>query len=348
MGTVRTPRPAEALDADGISVITTNRSTDDLSAGSIYDLDNFAAAQPVHFHPTRPGVFVMLFSRRWHDATLSASDVGSYSTYTEDATPGWTQIDSAGYSTMIGQSYAIPHASGTLVAACSRDTTYLYALSATGDTGLIQHLRYDPQRVQMLSAQAEPMQPVTSSTGESVSFHRGVYLTNDSIVVIGSGADTNQLYLRKKHWSRIGVNRTASDTPGQITDPTWRYGVGESAWSADPGEMAPLDITTHGPVSTATYRDSLMISTVEIDADTGAASARVWARRPGKTPWTKQADSVPLGSTADGSYAGGTLEFQPNLRCTDTTIAIPYTTTVKSVGTSSKLTVAWGTWLVLI
>ncbi len=117
------------------------RSGNDPTTGSLWDLSGLAAAQPVHFHPLTPTMFVMVFSQRWHTTTPSGTDPGAFTSHSEDTTPGWVLVRApAGGASTIGGSYALPTnipGTRTLVAAASRATDYLYTLCTDGSVAVL-------------------------------------------------------------------------------------------------------------------------------------------------------------------------------------------------------------------
>lgn len=136
MAQLNTPQvSADAIDTTGLSVVTSPRRIGDQRYGVAYNNDQLAAAVPVHFHPLDANRYLMLFNRRWSQATSSPQTPGAYSSYTEDTTPGWAQIAvPSGNLSPVGTAgdYTIPiqhdYDELTLVDAVSRTTEYLYML----------------------------------------------------------------------------------------------------------------------------------------------------------------------------------------------------------------------------
>lgn len=337
MATVRDHTPASSPDAEGISVITSTRRADDPRRGMIYDPATLAALAPVHLHPIGPGRYVMVFSRRWYDATVSESDPGTYIDHSEDTGPGWAFVTASGTQQPVARSYAVPGPTGrTLRAATSRSNTYLYLLSSYGDGARIEHFRYHPERDAVLALASEQL-PAIEADDQSIIFDRGLYVDGTDLVVLGAGSDDHRLYVARKSWGRIGVNTTV--THGEATqNPAWRY-RSVDGFSTDVTELAPLPMTSHGPVSVARYRDRLFMATVETDGE--HRRARVWRRGP--VSWHPLPTTVALGSVADDSYLGGTMQFQQQIRPAATTLAVPYITAVRNEG---RIEVSWGNWTV--
>lgn len=292
----------------------------------------------MHFHPLRSGVYVMVFAHRWTAATPAPGNAALYTSHQEDPTPGWAQIHTTGVLSPIGGGYPVPGADGyTLVGACSKGT-YLYILSANGDTALLQHFRWNPGRETMSVAASEIILPATVD-GQQITFTRGLYWSGPYLMVIGSGATDNQLYLARKPWGKVGA-WTTTDKGGwgsmvETDNAAWHY-RGTGGWSTEVTESAPLPITTRGPVSVAVSGNRTSLGTVEAAGAT--RTGRVWTRRDDASPFTQLDLGVDLGQ-AGTTYLGGTVQLQDQLRG-DT---IPYVTTVlQSSGGNAGLDVRWG------
>lgn len=341
MGTTRTQIPETSVDAEGISTVTATRTLADARSGMIYDPSELAAVTPVHLHPLTPGRYLMVFSRRWHDATVSDADPGAYTDYDEDTSPGWAIVESTGARTAPGRTYAVPGPAGrTLTAACSNANTYLYLLSSLSDGGaVIQHFRWSPDRDSMLAV-AEETLPDVAADGQTVRFDRGVFISGQHLIVVGYGLTDNKIYLARKPWGRIGTNRVSGKPGGDsIDDPSWRY-RSALGWDPDSAALDPFALTTHGPVSTAVYRDRLYLSTV--DAADASRTAKVHTKRHALPDWTVVGTTAALGSTADDTYLGGTLQLQQHLRAPAQTLSVPYLTAVKTTsGGADRLSVVW-------
>ena len=321
--------PEVSVDSAGVSAITTNRSAFDSRLGMMYSPATLAAIQPVHFHPLTSNQYLALFSRRWHTATPSTVDPGRYSAYTEDTTPGWVRLlVPSGAWHLEGEDFAIPWQTPAdtvvLTDASSRASEYLYLLaSMTLDdvtTGVVAHWWYN-STTSALTALAEEIIPsVVLEDEQEVVFDRGLWQRSPYLLALGWSSDDKMLYLARKPWYRIGTNRPLANKQrmgGVITtgtDPRWQYYTG-SGWSFDGDDIGPVvdvtgaPVTTEGPVSVAHYRDRSWITTVA--ASGNDRSAVIYGTR-GGSAW-RQLGTVPLGSTADGSYLGGTLQLQTHL-----------------------------------
>jgi len=355
MGTVLSQAHNNALDADGVSLVTATRAAANARRGMIYDSATLAAVAPVYFHPLTPGRYLMVFSRRWHTATGSTVDPGAYSAYSEDTDPGWAIIEGAGTRSVPGLTYSIPGPAGrTLTAACSRGNDYLYLLSTLGPNAVVQHFRWSPERDRVTEIAQEVIAAVEADE-QAVVFNRGIYLDGQFLTVIGSGDTDDKIYLARKPWGRVGVNRVSArggtTIATEVNDPRWRYRT-VSGWSTDPEESAPLlPLITVGPVSVAAFRDQLWWATVLADGDDRAA--QVWTSRKGGE-WSLVSDPVPLGSVADDTYLGGTLQFQQHLLANPDKVSltgaagIPFLISARQVdGLDEKIAVPWGLWSVV-
>ncbi|QDH91808.1 hypothetical protein SEA_PHRAPPUCCINO_133 [Mycobacterium phage Phrappuccino] len=342
MGTVRTQTSATSLDADGITEVTATRTDGMGHRGIIYDAETLAAAVPVHFHPLTPGRYLMAFAERWHGAIPSESDPGAFTDYARDLTPGWIIVGASGTRTPPGRGMAIPGATGQLTAACSRGNTYLYVLTSSLD-GLqarVQLFRWSPDR-DIVVAVSEEILPRVGN----VVFDLGLFLTGTQLTFVGSDRLTGQLFFARKPWGRIGANRTAmrGQDRSEIDDPSWQYYTG-TGWSRDPGELAPLPMTSHGPVSMAAYRDTIYLAVVGEQED--ERLGQVWASTKGR-PYRSVGEPVSLGTTGEG-YVGAGLQLQPQLRAQASELSIPYVTTVHEIdGDAHRLNTSWGLWQVL-
>lgn len=350
MGTVRTVTSEDAVDADGISLVTTTRSAspDDPRQGLAYTPTNLAAFTPVHFHPLTPGRYLMVFSRHWISSVVSATDPGAYTTSVEVPEPGWAIVSGAGAEPPADGSYLMPGSPGrTLTAATSRGQDYLFTLSATADGGHIQHFRYSPVRTTLTQAASETLPDVGD-----VHFDMGLHIGNTDLHVFGTDND-GRIYRARKSWGRIGTNPSTGvalspellDTldeadaddlrvraqrlpsrAGQrdeIEDPSWQYRT-DTGWSRDPADLAPWlsTINSVGPVSLATFRSRTYLATVS--ASGAVRTGHIWSTLPGMTGWKAEATSVALGEGEN--YLGGTIQLQQHIRAQGGQTAIPFVT----------------------
>lgn len=363
--------PATSVDTAGLSVATTPRILADGRYGTIYDPVTLAACVPILFTPLDGSDHLMLYSRRWHSGTISTADPGYYTSYTISTRPGWLIVNgSTGLTRQVNASPDIPmstaHDSAALTAACARPPHYVYLLNTvvlgTTTTAVVQHVFYN-QSVKTITTLAEETipdayikPPAMSSTawenlsaaerqvqGVAVRFDRGLYLSGSHLMVFGA-SPTGQLFQARKDWGRIGIAAT-----------DWEYfnGVG---WVSEPTSAAQLagttgPMTTAGPLGVALYKNRIRLATTM--ADGNDRYAQVWVATNYGT-WRPTGNAVLLGSTADGSYQGGTLQLQPQLAAVESMVAVPasvwaipfcYTVKTFQLG-SSRLAVNWGVWQV--
>lgn len=337
------------IDQLGASVVTATKSAANTRFGSIYDPVALAAGAPVHFHPMPDGSsFLTVFSRRWTAATPSTTRTGFYSAYTQDQHPSWFLAGASGAATAVSSTPAVPVATpaDTVVLrdGTGRAPNYLYLLhtATTGGVaqGLVQHFRVDTSgRVVAVDEETVP-----SLTSPAVVFDKGVDFTTPNITVYGTDSSGN-LYLARKPWGAIGSSGTDSSQRGKLST-DWEYHTG-TGWSRSASDAGPLPgITSAGPVSVAMFRKTLYVSAVK--ASGAVRSAQVYSRKIGQK-FTPLGSPVALGSTADGSYLGGTLQLQPQLLATSASVntpasetAIPAVSSVKSrVSGQDSLIVSW-------
>ena len=356
MAIYRTRIPADTAAVDGISEVVSTRSADAPTRGMIYHPGVLAAVTPVHLHPLTPGRYLMVFSRRWHDATVSATDPGAYlDDYAVDTEPGWVIVSGTGTWQFPARSVTVPGPGGrTLTAATSWANSYLYLLSSLDGNAFVQHFRWHPERDMMLPL-AEEIVPAVIVDGQTVTFDKGVFIEDEHLVLVGSGSNDNRVYLARKSWARVGTNRTVATggDRGDTENPSWRYATA-TGWSTRSSELAALPMTTLGPVSAFTYRTYLFMAVVIADGDD--RYAQVWRRHYGN--WSPVGGQVLLGSVADGSYLGGTMQFQRFVRANASDLVVPYLTAVRTVTevedeqesthTEERIDVSWNNWTVVV
>lgn len=381
---------SSAIDDVGVSVTIAPRRANDARYGALYDPAGLAGVVPVHLHRLTTDQYLLVFSRRWHTATTSPTNPGGYTAFSQDTTPGWVRVGvPSGYAIPIGPSYTIPmgtsYTNAVLVDAVSRSTEYLYLLTSatTGSatTGVVAHWWQNTNTGSVQQVAEEVVtgaysRPTGTSpaawtaltddqrraAGDQVVFNRGLWFLTPHLLVFGTSSD-NRLFLVRKPWGRIGNNTV--EQPGSdyrvlgytAEDPRWSYYTGDG-WSVDPTLAAPVTdvtgaaITTVGPVSVATFRDRAWLATVVADGTNRLA--KIYTQR-GQRDWVAQG-TVPLGSTADGSYLGDTLRFQQQvppsvtsaaMTNADNDAAVPYVISTKSVIAGvSTLNNIWGLWSV--
>jgi hypothetical protein len=197
------------------------------------------------------------------------------------------------------------------------------------------------------------MASVAATVVTPVRFDRGLYVSGQNLVVFGASY-SGKVCVARKNWGRIGFPTTG-----------WEYFDG-AGWSADIIAISPVMTTsntplmTAGPISVATYdRQVFLAAVVPFEDD---RSAQVYLQN-AVSQWKPVGNQISLGSVADGSYTGGTLQFQPQLSAIDYLVnvpdaigAIPVCITVEQsiteetvtdiFVTSTALDVTWGLWQV--
>ena len=335
---------SDAIDDVGVSVTICPRRASDPRYGTIYDPAKIAGVVPVHLHRLTTNEYLMVFSRRWHTATTSATDPGGYTAYSQDTSPGWLKVGvPSGQPTAMGPTSAISmrtsYDSAVLTDAVSRSTEYLYLLTSITKgaevTGVVSHWWHNTttnsvQEIAEESVTQAHARPVNTTqlawasltaenrvaAGDKVVFDRGLWFLTPHLLVFGASSD-NRLFMVRKPWGRIGINSVEQPSTAYrilgttAEDPRWSYYTGDG-WSVDPTLAAPIVdskgavITSLGPVSVATFRDRNWLVAVVAEGDNRLA--RIYSQR-GQRPWAVEG-SVSLGSVADGSYLGDTLRFQ--------------------------------------
>jgi hypothetical protein len=338
------PISSGAIDDVGVSVTVSPRRASDPRYGTVYDPAGIAGVVPVHLHRLTTDQYIMVFSRRWHTATTSATDPGGYTAYSQDTSPGWMKVGvPTGQPTAMGSTYAIPmrttYDSAVLADAVSRSTEYLYLLTSVTKgsvtTGVVSHWWHNTttgsvQEIAEESITEACARPVNTTelawqsltadersvAGDKVVFNRGLWFLTPHLLVFGASSD-NRLFMVRKPWGRIGINDVEQPSTmyrvlgTTAEDPRWSYYTGDG-WSVDRSLAAPIVdskgavITSLGPVSVASFRDRTWLATVIAEGDNRLA--RIYSQR-GQRVWTVE-DTVSLGSVADGSYLGDTLRFQ--------------------------------------
>ncbi len=363
-----------SIDQAGLSVVTASRS-DEVRTGTIYNPANLAAIALTYVHNLTDKKKLLLFSRRWHTATPTVDESGFFSAYTEDTSPGWVIANMPqGSKTLVNEQYGIPPSTyfGTprLIGGASRATEYLYVLNSytkSGVTqGVITHWWYNTTTSALVPLAEEAVPSITPDyDGQLVTFDRGIWLNDKYITVWGTSVDTNELYMVRKHWGRIGRNQpfgkkeAIAGNQFFAASPVWTYWTG-SGWSPNPLEAQPVTsvysqpLTSYGPVSVANFRDQSFMSTVAVD---GTDREAVIYHQRGGSSW-KEVSRVDLGSAlAAGEYINDTgLMFQPQVTpAVDSTemtsaaniAAIPYVINQRVLsGSDSQLQNVWGLWSV--
>ena len=184
--------------------------------------------------------------------------------------------------------------------------------------------------------------PVARFGSFPVRFDRGLFLLGSYLMVMGA-TDTGRVGMARKNWGRIGVTST-----------DWEYYTG-TGWSTDPSEIQQATtttgaLTTVGPISAFSFEQNrIRMATVIANGTNRYAQTYSLTNR---LDWKVAGSPIFLGSTADGSYQSGNIQFQPQLRVVDSLIntpdastAIPYCFSKKVfLSGASALKVTWGAW----
>lgn len=342
---------SEAVDFAGVSTATATPTADHPRYGMIYDPAGLAAAVPIWFHPTRKRRYLMLASRRWYDATPSGGTPGGYTAYSEDTSPSWFLIDGPS-----GARFPIPGyplhppmrtavTSATLTGAVSRPPGYLYMLHNVVIGGSPQAvLQYVyVSLTDSIEVCAEEVLPTVADG--SVVFSTGIEYATPYLHLYGTDS-SGKLYRIRKSWGEVGVNKPNPNRHiGPNSPKGWEYFAGWG-YSYDATEAAPVQdgLTSDGPVSFASYRNAVVMSTVKKDGTD--YTGQLWVSKSGR-PWVNQKASIALGSSADDSYVGAGLRLMPQLGADITLLGsapagVPYlATTYSEVGGVSKLVNTW-------
>lgn len=346
--------PASQIDVSsfdmlGASVVTATRSAINSRLGSFYDNTTIAAGALVHVHQVIPTQLLVAFSRRWTAATPSSTRAGYFSAYTEDTAPSWFLVGPSGGRTLIDNTPVIPIVtavdSAVLVDATSREPQYIYLLHSVTQgsvtSGLLQHFRSATAgRIVPVNEEIVPGLPI-----QGVTFDKGVALTGAYVTVFGTDSD-GHVFTARKLWNAVGVQGYKSAQRGTITT-AWQFSTG-TGWDTNAANAAPEPgLNSAGPVSYARWRGTHYLSTVVASGNN--RSSQIYTQYTTR-PWKAQGAPVALGSVSDGTYLGGTLQFQPTLGATAALIntpssetAFPYLTAKKATnGSEQSIQVAWG------
>jgi len=367
--------PSTAIDADGLSITTSIKSSLDPRPGHAYNPDSLAAAAIVHLHPyTSPSLggtnYLMMMSQRWTTATPDAANPGAYTDYTPTTVPSWVHLNAAnGHTSAINSGFEIPmktaNDSRTLTSAVSRGNDMLWALYATqsGETAsaVVQHWHVNTV-INTVNLRAEETIPAATNGDDQILFSAGLQwnsVITPYMYAYGLGSSTGQVYVARKTWARVGYVGTARNP----VDSQWEVYTGDG-WSPDLTQAGPVQtatgpLTSKGPLSFGYYgmkralpgttlglTGYTFMSTVTAAGD--ARSAQIWSSLRNR-PWTPTGAPITLGNQGS-TYLGGTLQFQPNVAANPAMIdpaasatALPYLTSVMSTsGGASSINVDWG------
>lgn len=314
-----------SVDATGLSIISATKTVDNPRLGAMYNPLTLAAALPVWFHPINDGTYLAVLRGHWEAATIGTGGPQSYSAHTEVAEPTWVIVDPVTGAT--SRQDVIPtRLSGTrlLTDACSY-LAYLYTVGTIDAVPFIQYHRVTANGTVVL--QAEEIIVDTVIGAHTVSWHCGLYIDGDYLVLMGVDG-TGALYRRRKSWARVGVN--------QVNDP-WQY-KGAKGWFVDPTE-ADAETTASGTLTGGTVVSYAKIRDREWLCTNDGTTARFYSSRMVEPNWKASAYTV----TADVVY------LQPQLRANlpalpdGVTTAIPWVSTKRDSTTNrNALQVSWG------
>lgn len=273
-----------------------------------------------------------------------------------------------------------------VTAAASRPPNYLFLLHqvSINDTvaAILQIMNITTSGAVTIAG--EEILPTVAIDSDSVLFDRGVQFTNPYLTVYGCDS-ANVVYAMRKPWAKIGT--TPSIDPARI-DPTTQFqavglsklanvvtplpttinpspqthaGIGATqvAWeyysgagyTSDSTHLAPIttssgtSLTTTGPMSFAMVGNRWVFSTVATSGST--ITAQLWSSRSGR-PLMPMGSPVALGSTSSGTYLGGGLQLQPQLKVaavpSGAKAALLYVVSTKlSASGNFSLANTWGT-----
>lgn len=344
---------SEAIDFAGVSTATATPTADHPRHGMIYDPMGLAAAVPVWFHPTRKRHYLMLASKRWYDATPDGGTPGGYTAYSEDTSPSWFLIDgpSGARFTIPGYPLHPPMRtaveSATLIGAVSRPPGYLYMLHHVVIGGIDQAvLQYVyVSLTDSIEVCAEEVLPTVEVDGETIVFNQGIEYATPYLHLYGTDS-SERLYRIRKPWGEVGVNKANPYRVRPDSPKGWEYFAGWG-YSYNAAEVAPVQsgLTSAGPVTFASYRNAILMSTIKKSGDD--YTAQLWVSKSGR-PWVPQKQTVALGS--GDAYVGVGLRLMPQLGADITVLGsapagVPYLVTTYSEESGvSRLLNSWDVW----
>lgn len=312
-----------AVDAAGVSVVTTTRTVDAPRNGTVYNPATLAAGVPVWFHRLQDGRYLALYSTHWTDGT-GAYGTGAqlFSAHTEVTTPVYLIVDPT-TGTADGP-YPLPTPLDTLVSAVSRGD-YLFTVGVRGIDAWVQHYRIT--RFGRLTLVAEELAPTAG-------FRLGLYADPNYLWVFGDYGD-GKLARVRKNWGDLG------QAGG------WEY-EGLRGWysTIEDGVSMVGDLPAAGPCSVAKFRDRYYVVTTAHSS--GAYFAKTYTQRAVDQKWTLTSGD-PLALGADAVYMGGAAYLQPQLVANKALLpdaaasGFPYVTSVKfTSGGNQAIITGWG------
>lgn len=316
--------------------------------------------------------FLMLNSQRWTAATVSTTHPGAYSAFTPSNNPNWVLVNAAtGHRTTINSGFDIPMKTANdariLTAAVSRGNDMLWTLNSVTQgenmVAVVQHW-HNNTAINTVNLRGEETIPTATNADETdpILFSSGAQwssTTTPYMYFYGTGGTTNNVYMARKKWARVGYVGTAT----QQLDTQWEFYTG-TGWGHDPTQAGAVMTTSGplnslGPLSFAHYGMQRtqpgmtqgltgfnFVSTVK--GSGSDRSAQVYSSLAGR-PWQPVGEPVALGAVGS-TYMGGTLQFQgivgPNATMIDaanSASAVPYVTSVLTTsGGDSSIVNNWG------
>lgn len=344
--------PINAIDASGLSVVTSPPSPTDPRAGAIFSPPTLAAGAPVWFHPLKDGRFIMVMNRAWSAATPVGGMAGVFSSFTETLSCWAIVSGTSGIVTMPSVGLQIPVSTKnvsayTTTGAASRPQDLLWVLhtaTVSGQRqGILQSWNVAPNGT--LSTSGEEVLPSTPT----VVFDKGVDFNGKTMIHVYGTDSAGNLYRIRKHFGRVGYNQTK---PNQVTNTTglsWQYYTG-TGWSDNVADLAPMQagLTSVGPVSFGFWRTQTILATVGVDGV--LRKGLFWTANAGRD-WKQAGEAIDLGSTSDGSYLGAGLMLQNQVGAgtvgsAGANAAIPYVSTKRGSSGGNSLSNSWGLRLV--
>lgn len=354
-----------SFDAQGVSIVTANKSLTNPRPGVVYNPVNFATGVPVYFHPLGGNQVLGLFSQRWYSATASVTAPQAFTAHSVDSLPSWVVLNATTGNLSpvggLGGSFNPPMTAAydtrVLTGACSRSTSYVYLLNtvvkSSVTSAVVQH--FGINNVGVAALLAEETIPTITIGGHQVLFNQGVQYNTPFLIF--AGTDTNgKVFLARNNWGKIGQR---SGTPkilmGQaMAGNLWEYQTAKG-WSSDPTAAVALTTPTgtlisKGPCSFGEYRDRIWMSTVQISGS--EVTSVIYVSKGLYDPWSPAGAPISLGTTS--TWLGGTAYLQQTLQANPTNSivtspanvsAFPYITAVKSVvGDETSIVLTWNLW----
>lgn len=311
MSTQRTKQVLdESVDAYGVSIATSLATTGNSRTGVVYGNSTIPAGVLVHCHRMNDGTILAVFGTHWTNVTQGPS-VQAYTDYEVSHEPVWHAFDPATGSPKLGpwsNSLVIPtprtYTTRSLVSACSRGN-YLYLLQQLDGLSYLQFFNLD----QSVTLMGEEFLSTVEGEEEDVTFGTGIYVDNNYLMLVGRGQSSDQIYLARKPWAVVGVNRTS-----------WEYFT-EDSWqsSLEGRQLVPEKPTTLGPVSAMVYKNVTYLLTL---VDESGQKSKLW-KRDSAGQWSS-GTTISLEDVGYNFIAPAYLQPLLPLNTTPPTYSLPY------------------------